>query len=455
MRRLATPAGYLLDAALRRFEALPRSPRLTRFLARRLSSRPGFWLKPAAVQSLQLIRFRRVINWAYRYTPFYRERLTAAGLSPRDFRAWGDWERLPFTSAADLRDWRRFLAVPEDRLAAVFTTSGSTGEPKCVCYTAQELTASTNVAALGLRLGLPGRLVALVVLPQGLWMGSSEACRVLDRAGGLAIPVGTPDPKTILKHMRRFSPNVVISAPSYAVAFTAEAERQHFRLPLDTILLGGETVTSQHEQRLHDYWGAQVASSYGLTEIGGGQTLTLPGCPNLHLNGFHLLTEIIDPSTGKAAEEGELVFTPLVRQAMPLLRYRSGDRAAWGHCRCWPFASITLLGRMDDMFVVGDMNLFGRVIAQACERVDGATGRVAIAIRQIELLDAVTLAVEGSGVNIENIYQQLFAAYPELRGNLASGSLSLDITVVPLLVDQMKTVKIIDHRFGASERKSV
>src|SRR3990172_2152264 len=142
-----------------------------------MSGASGGFFSPARVRAVQWIRLRRIVRYAYDRSPFYRERFDALGLRPRDLRTPVDFARLPFTTAHDLRDWRKFLAIPEDRLSAVFTTSGTTGEPKRVYYTARELKALSNMGALGLRLQIPGRLVALLALPPGFWMGTAEAQR--------------------------------------------------------------------------------------------------------------------------------------------------------------------------------------------------------------------------------------------------------------------------------------
>ena len=439
--------AHALDLGLRAFEAWPTSPAPWRLVARLMGSASGSFFSPARVRALQWIRLRRIVRYAYDHSPFYRESFEALRLRPSDLRRQADCTQIPFTSAHDLRDWQQFLAVSEDRLSAVFTTSGTTGEPKRMYYTARELNALSNVGSLGLRLRIPGRLVALLALPPGLWMGTGEAQRVVERAGGFGLPVGAPDPALVVTHVRRFAPNVVITSPSFMVALTREAERQNFRIKLEAILVGGETLTRQHVERFRDFWDAPTYNSYGSTEIGGGQTMALPTCECLHLNGLQLFTEIIDPDTGLPADEGELVFTPTVREAMPLLRYRSGDLARWSHCNCWlPFGSIILAGRADDMIVAGDMNFFGHVLGEAAGRAKGATGRLAISVDKIDLTDRLRLRVEGGGVSVAEVRANLFAAYPELPHNLSIGNIRLDIETDAWLNDQFKAVRIVDRR---------
>jgi len=409
----------------------------------------GSSLEAAVVAKVQRRRLRDTMIHTCRHSPFYRELLNRAGLRPADIRTLDDLRKLPFTTSNDIRDWRRFLCVPEEDLAAVFTTSGTTGEPKRVFFSHRDMQVLTNFAALALRFRHPGRLVVLIALPMshGLWIGSATAQRVIERAGGLPLPVGADDPQETLKWMRRFEPTVVISSPSYLTALTRQAEQIGYRTKLDKVLLGGEILTAAQKARFHDYWGAQVLDSYGSTEIGGGQTLALPVCTAFNLNDLHLVTEIVDSETGEPAEEGELVFSTLLREAMPLLRYRSGDRGRWSKCPCGlPFRAIQLAGRSDDMVVVGDMNLYGNVIADVVGHIAGASGRIEIRVDKAELTDRMLLRVGGSDLREEDVRRALFAAYPECATNVKNGNLVLAVETGADLGSQIKALKIVDTR---------
>ncbi len=439
------PIVHTLHVGLRLFESQPPSRGLVR-LAAQLFDRTHFFLTPEATRSFQWLRLRKAINWAYNNTPFYRLQFDGLNLRPHDIRTWDDFQRLPHTNPCDFQNWRQFLAVPEHLLSAVFATAGSTGEPKRAYYTLHELNALNNVGTLGLRLQLPDRFVTLIALPSGLWMGGTEVWRVVERAGGLSVPIGMPDPSVVIASIKRYSPNVIATSPSFMVAVTREAQKQGFQIKLDAIMVGGEMLTHKQCELFQAYWNARTINLYGLTEIGGAQSISLPGCSYLHLNALQLLTEIVDPATGLPSEEGELVFTPLVRQAMPLLRYRSGDLGRWGHCDCWPFPSIMLLGRADDMFVAGDMNFYGHVIAEAISRMEGATGRIAIHIDKVDLLDHVEIHVEGCELTSEMVRNSLFLAYPEMKSSLNSRYMKLSIHIVSQLSDQIKSLRIVDSR---------
>lgn len=441
-----------VDLATRAFELHTHRPQRVRqaaYLAQRFR---GPAIAPKVLRNVQTRRLLRTVAYAYRRSPFYLSMFSRAGLNARDVRKPADLRNIPFTTATDVRDWQQFLCVPEDELAAVFTTSGTTGEPKRVYFTAREIEAMTNFAAFALRFGQAGRLVVLLALPMshGFWIGSATAHRVVERAGGLPLPVGADDPVEAIAWMRRFSPNVVISSCSYLAAITRQAQHAGYRPKLDRVLLGGETLTADRRTLFEEYWRAEVLDSYGSTEIGGGQTLALPECTAFNLNDLHLVTEIIDPDTGLAADEGELVFTTLLREAMPLLRYRSGDRGRWSKCPCGlPFQAIQIEGRTDDMFVVGDMNMYAGVIATAVERVAGATGRILLQLDRVETTDRLILRVEGREINDHDVRRVLFAAYPEFPTNISNGNIHLEIQANVALGSQIKAFKIVDRRGAA------
>lgn len=438
-----------IDVALQAFETQIASPTRVRQAAQVIETFLDRGVDTAVVQQIQAQRLQETVEYAADRSPFYRALFEQSGVPPKSIRRPDDLRALPFTTADDVRGFRDFICVPDDELAALFTTAGSTGEPKQIYYTLEELERITNFSALALRVRHRGKLHALIALPMrhGLWIGSATAENIMRRAGGLPIPVGAGDPHDTLQWMQRFEPNVVASSPSYMTALTREAEKAAYRPPLDLVMLGGEMLTDEQETEFRDYWRAEIINSYGTTEIGGAQTISLPDCRGFHLNDFHLVTEIVDPQTGEAADEGELVFTTIRREAMPLLRYRSGDRARWVECPDRiPLPAVELLGRLDDMIVAGDANLYGRVIADAVTEVPGAGRHVAIYVDKVDMIDRLTIHVEGDEVAEESVREAIFSAYPEARTSAESGQLMLNVVVGSDLSDQIKALKVVDSR---------
>lgn len=442
----------IAERAIRRFEWHNCSPGAVKRAAGLVRRMVNSGLNAQVIREIQTIRLQSTLSYVYERSPFYRGMFQRLQIKPDDIRTTGDLKKLPFTTSGDIRDWQQFLCVQPDQLSAVFTTSGTTGEPKRVYFTYREMQMLTNLYAVALRIRHPGALTGLIALPatHGLWIGSPSVHRAVERAGGLPLPVGAEDPSETLKWMRRFEPNFVFSSPSYMTALTREAEREGYRPKVDRVLTAGELLTSEHKCLLNEYWGAEVYDSYGSTEIGSAQTIAMPECTAFHINDLHLVTEIIDPETGEPAEEGEMVFTTLRREGMPLLRYRSGDRARWSECRCnLPLNAIKIAGRTDDMMVAGDMNLYGRIIVAAVGKVHGATGRVAIELAKKQLTDKMVLSVEGKSVRAEDVEQALFGAYPELEESIENGNILFEIRTGADLGSQLKDLKISDKRFEA------
>lgn len=447
--------GGILSSLLSLCERRTASPwlieRAARLLDRSVLPRVG----GGTIRRLQLARLRQTMTHVGRRSPFYRDVFERLRVRAADFRTLDDLAKLPFTTSDDIRDWRRFLCVPEQELGAVFTTSGTTGEPKRVYFTRRELQVSINWAAVALRFRRPGRLVALIALPMshGLWIGSAMAQRAIERAGGLPLPVGVDDPQETLHWLKRFEPNLVISSPSYFSVLTRLAERQSFRAAIDRVLLSGEPLSPLQRQVFKSYWHADVLDTYGATELGGGQTIALPGCTAFHLNELSLHTEIIDPDSGTPAEEGELVFTTLTREAMPLVRYRFGDRARWSECGCGlPFRAVRILGRTNHSLVAGDMLFYTDLLSQAVAQVPGASGRLSLIIDKVDLIDRLRVQVEGNGVDEKEVRRCLIGAYPDLPMNLSNGNLLLEIEPDVSLARQLKSVSVRDTRGATTAR---
>jgi phenylacetate-CoA ligase len=438
----------VIDRTLRRFEERNCQPVVVKKAGTVFRGMMEYGMKPELITAVQERRLRNTMHYVYAHSPFYQRMFDKCTLRPDDIQTAADLHRLDFTTASDIRQWQDFRCVSEEKFSAVFTTSGTTGEPKRMYYTYREIQMLSNLYGAALRIAHTGRLVALIALPigHGLWIGGSSVQRAVERAGGLPLNVGADNPQETIRWMNRFSPNVIFSSPSYMTALTREAQQLGYHSPIDKIILVGEILTLAHKELFTGYWGAAVFDSYGSTEIGGAQTISLPECSAFHLNDLHLITEIIDPITGKAADEGELVFTTIRREGMPLIRYRSGDRARWAKCSCWlPLRSIKIKGRTDDMIVAGDMNLYGRVIADAVSTVSPTTGRVSLTVAKEGLNDKLTITVEGTPEK-ELVQEALLTAYPELTVNIRNGNLLLFIETTADLGSQIKDVKIIDLR---------
>ncbi|SEO64203.1 phenylacetate--CoA ligase family protein [Propionispora vibrioides] len=438
----------VIDRTLRRFEDQNCRPAAVKRAGAFFKHTVEQGLRPGFIDAVQELRLRHTLRYVQERSPFYRRLFKEYAIKAETIRTVTDLAQLPFTTAADIRQWRDFLCVPEDRLSAVFTTSGTTGEPKRVYYTFREMQALSNLYGMTIRMVHSGRLVALIALPigHGLWIGGASVQRAVERAGGLPLMVGADNPAETVTWLKRFSPDMIFSSPSYMTAVTREAQQLGYRIPVGKIALVGERLTAEHKAFFQEYWGAAVFDIYGSTEIGSAQTISLPGCQAFHINDLHLVTEIIDPATGQPAQEGELVFTTLRRDGMPFIRYRSGDRGSWATCPCWlPLRAVHIGGRTDDMIVAGDMNLYGRVIADAVGKVPKTTGRILVRVEKAGLVDQLTVQVEGQPDEIL-VQAALQKAYPELAVNMKNGNLQLVIEPISSLGQQIKDIRVRDLR---------
>lgn len=373
------------------------------------------------------------------------------GLRPWDLRGPEDLQRLPLTGPEDLRHWDRFLCLPAESAAAVFTSAGTTGEPKRVYFNRADLQSLVSFGALVARLRWTGRMIALIVLPMryGLWIGWNTALRVVERAGGLPLPVGGEDLEDGLRWLRRFDPDLIIASPTHMMGLTRVAQEAGYHKSVSAVLLGGEPLDAERQKLFEDYWDAEVYDTYGATEIGGAQSIRMPGCTAFHLNDLHLYTEVVDPESGSPAEQGVLAFTTLRRQAMPLIRYVVGDRAARAPCRCGlGTTTIALQGRADDLIILADQALSGEGILAALAPL-GDDIRVECRVDRVGGIDRLRLRLAAQVISEEQVLGALHEAYPGIRSVLEQGLLMLEVETAAALDEQVKAFRVQDLRPGS------
>lgn len=439
-----------LNESIVKFEEHNFSPKLIRKTANLASRVAESKIDRDKIHKLQFIRLKNTLEYVYENSPFYQEKFDKENFHPGDVTDFQDLEKLSFTDDEDIRDWKKFLCVDESELSAVYTSQGTTGEPKKIYYTYKELQSINNLYATALKYLHPDRLVALIAFPvsHGLWFGSPTTKMAVERAGGLPIPIGSDDPQETLEWMNRFDPNLIFSTPSFMTSLTKKAEEKGYQGKIDNIILGGEMLKEDRKEYIRNYWDAEVADSYGSVEIGGGQTIALSNCNCLHLNDLHLYTEIIDPETGDPADQGELVFTSLRREGMPLIRFRSGDLASWSECDCFlPLRGIKLLGRLDDVVVISEMNLYGSVVVDEISKIPESKGRLLMEVEMKDLTDHLKLVIEAtSEIDRAQVIERISNAYPEFKSNVEKQNFVLEVETVDKLEGQLKSLKVRDHR---------
>jgi phenylacetate-CoA ligase len=364
------------------------------------------------LEALQLERLRATVGRLLDRVAPARERLRAAGISsPADVRELADLPRLPFSTKGDLREHYPFglLAVPRERLVRVHASSGTGGRPTVVGYTADDLDAWTTVMARSMEMaGVRPGMVVHNAYGYGLFTGGLGFHQGAERLGATVIPVsgGMTTRQALL--LRDLGGQVLCSTPSYALHIAQglrEAGVSPGELALGIGLFGAEPWTEPMRARIERELGLVAINFYGLSEMAG------PGvaaeCPEardgLHVNEDHFLPEVVDPDSGEPLPdgiEGELVFTTLTKEALPLLRYRTGDIASLTRepCRCGrtPARMSAVRGRRDDMLIIRGVNLYPSQVEHALLGVEGVAPHYQLVVERPAALDEVTVHCEAA-----------------------------------------------------------
>jgi phenylacetate-CoA ligase len=358
------------------------------------------------LQALQLDRLRWSLRHAYQHVPHYRAAFDAAGIHPEDCRELADLAKFPFTAKADLRDNYPFgmFAVPREQVSRIHASSGTTGRPTVVGYTREDIRTWSRLMARSIRAsgGRPGDRVH-VAYGYGLFTGGLGAHYGAEELGCTVIPVSGGMTERQVALIRDFEPDVIMVTPTYMLAILDEMQRQGMN-PADCSLqvgiFGAEPWTEDMRQEIERRLDMHAVDIYGLSEVMG------PGVANecvetkdgLHVWEDHYYPEIIDPVTGQVlpdGENGELVFTSLTKQAMPVVRYRTRDltRLLPGTAR--PMRRIEkIAGRSDDMMIVRGVNVFPTQIEELILRTPALSPHFQCVLRRDGRMDALTVRVE-------------------------------------------------------------
>ena len=359
------------------------------------------------LQKIQLERLRWSLAHAYDNVARYRQKFDAAGVKPGDCCALGDLARFPFTTKADLRETYPFgmFAVPMDRVVRIHASSGTTGKPTVVGYTAKDIDTWAQVMARSMRAAgaRPGDKVH-VAYGYGLFTGGLGAHYGAERLGLAVIPLGGGMTERQVQLIADFKPDIIMVTPSYMLAIADEMERQGFdpkKTSLRIGIFGAEPWTNELRQQIEERLSLDAIDLYGLSEvIGPGVaqecTETKDG---LTVWEDHFYPEIIDPQSGAGlpdGEKGELVLTSLTKEALPVIRYRTRDLT-----RLLPGTARTMrrmekiTGRSDDMLIIRGVNLFPSQIEELVLKQPGLAPHYVLEISKHGPLDHLTVVVEG------------------------------------------------------------
>jgi phenylacetate-CoA ligase len=356
--------------------------------------------------ALQLERLKRTLRHAYENVPFYRRKFDEAGVKPADCRTLADLRNFPLTTKHDLRDNYPFgmFAVPMQDVARIHASSGTTGRPTVVGYTARDLETWAGLMARSIRAagGRPGMKVH-VAYGYGLFTGGLGAHYGAERLGCAVIPVSGGMTERQAQLIRDFEPDVIMVTPSYMLAIVDEMERQGddpAKSSLKVGIFGAEPWTEDMRRELETRLDMHAVDIYGLSEVMG------PGVSQecvetkdgLHIWEDHFYPEVIDPieeNTLPDGDYGELVLTSLTKEAMPVIRFRTRDltRLLPGTARSMRrMEKVT--GRSDDMIILRGVNVFPTQIEELLLRIPGLAPHFQCVLSRPHRLDEMTVRVE-------------------------------------------------------------
>ncbi|MEU6352266.1 phenylacetate--CoA ligase PaaK [Streptomyces sp. NPDC047072] len=366
----------------------------------------GERLNGEELRALQLERLRGSLHHAYENVPFYRAAFDNAGVAPADCRSLDDLAHFPFTTKADLRENYPYgmFAVPREHVRRIHASSGTTGRPTVVGYTENDLSMWSDMVARSIRAagGRPGDVVH-VAYGYGLFTGGLGAHYGAERLGCTVVPASGGMTARQVQLIQDLRPGVVMVTPSYMLTLLDEFERRGVD-PRGTSLrvgvFGAEPWTEAMRREIEERFAIDAVDIYGLSEVIG------PGVAQecvetkdgLHVWEDHFFPEIVDPVTGEVlpeGEKGELVFTSLTKEAMPIVRYRTRDltRLLPGTARVFRrMEKVT--GRSDDMVILRGVNLFPTQIEEIVLRTPGVAPHFQLRLTREGRLDALTVRAE-------------------------------------------------------------
>ncbi|MFJ8692372.1 phenylacetate--CoA ligase PaaK [Streptomyces roseolilacinus] len=401
----------------------------------------GERLDREGLAALQLERLRSTLRHAYDNVPFYRRSFDAAGVRPEDCGSPADLRRFPFTTKEDLRREYPFgmFAVDRSRVRRLHASSGTTGRPTVVGYTERDLDMWADVVARSIRAagGRPGQVVH-VAYGYGLFTGGLGAHGGAERLGCTVVPASGGMTARQVRLILDFQPEVIMVTPSYMLTLLDEFERQGVdprSTSLKVGIFGAEPWTEEMRREIEERFAIDAVDIYGLSEVIG------PGVAQecvetkdgLHVWEDHFYPEVVDPVTGGVlpdGERGELVFTSLTKEAMPVIRYRTRDlsRLLPGTARVFRrMEKVT--GRSDDMVVLRGVNLFPTQVEEVLLRTPGLAPHFQLRLTREGRLDALTVRVEARA---DTARERRDEAAAEVRAAVKDG---IGVTVAVEVVD--------------------
>ncbi len=418
-----------------------------------------------ALESIQLRRLQATLSRVYAAVPFYRAKFDENSIKPGDVKSLEDLQRLPFTTKQDLRENYPFgmFAVPMDNVVRIHASSGTTGQPTVVGYTARDINTWAELMARALSAGGATRGdIIHNAYGYGLFTGGLGVHYGAERLGASVIPVSGGNTKRQVIIMKDFGPTILTATPSYALHLAEAAEEMGVTfkdLKFKFGVFGAEPWSESMRREMEEKLGLKAVDIYGLSEvIGPGVSVECHEAQKgLHMFEDHFIAEIINPETGEPlpyGEAGELVITSITKEAFPVIRYRTRDITTLNPEPCVCGRTLVRMnkvsGRTDDMLIIRGVNVFPSQIESVLMDIDGIEPHYQLEVDRKDNLDTLTVRVEVS----EQIFSDEVKGLQQLEHRIKTDiKETLGVSAVVKLAEaksiarsEGKAVRVIDRR---------
>lgn len=412
---------------------------------------------------IQGVRLVKLVDRVYHNVEFYRKRMQEVGLEPGDIRGIEDLCKLPYTTKTDLRDTYPFglFAVPRSQIVRVHASSGTTGKATVVGYTRRDIETWAECVSRSMTMaGIGKDDVIQIAYGYGLFTGGLGAHYGAEHLGATVVPMSTGNTKKLITMMEDFGVTAIACTPSYLlhVAETLENEKMLDRIKLRRAVCGAEPWTENMRKQIEQRLNIKAHDIYGLSEVmGPGVACDCEFHTGLHVHEDHFLPEIIAPDTLEPVKDGvtgELVFTTLTKEGLPLIRYRTKDLTSITHekCECGRTSAriSRFTGRSDDMLIIRGVNVFPSQVEAALLEVDATTPNYMLIVDRVNHQDTLEVKVEveerffdDDMRGLENLSKKIQAVLKQALGLAAKVTL-----VEPMTLERFegKAKHVIDKR---------
>ena len=416
------------------------------------------------LEELQLKRLQETVTRVYENVKPYREKMEKAGIKPEDIKTLDDLSKLPFTVKQDLRDNYPYgmFAVPMEQVTEIHASSGTTGKQTVVGLTEKDVDIWAEIAARALSaMGVDKNSVVQTSYGFGLFTGGFGAHYGARKIGAVAIPTSSGNSKRQINIMKDFGSTFLCCTPSYALSLRETLLDMGYTkddIKLQGGAFGAEPWTEEIRQEIQDKLGINAYDIYGLSEImGPGVGYECADQSGMHINEDHFIVEVIDPETGEVVPDGsmgEIVFTCITKEALPLIRYRTRDIATInkGMCRCGrTFARMSKpMGRSDDMLIIRGVNVFPSQIEEVLMKTEGVAPHYQIIVDRINNKDMLDVLVEVSNKDLTDEIKSLETLSRKVSAEILSVlGIKANIKLVEpktIARSEGKSVRVIDKR---------